>query len=154
MESTYRAAAERAGWDIEGLAAHPLAHASESALRTRSASEVLDEHLRLAQAHDIEHDVLRNYAEDCVILMGQGTYHGHDGARALAAQLERELPGAHYDYVTKKVEGPVGFLEWKASVDGRRVDDGADSFVIRDGRIVAQTIHYSVKSAPSFGHHF
>lgn len=24
------------------------------------------------------------------------------------------------------------------------VDDGADSFVVRDGRIVAQTIHYTV----------
>lgn len=43
----------------------------------------------------------------------------------------------------------VGFLEWTArAADGSRVEDGADSFVIRDGRIRAQTIHYTVPPAP------
>jgi hypothetical protein len=150
MESTYRAAAERAGWDVEALDAGSRVEKGEHALRERSASEVFDEHLRLAQEHDIDTDLARNYSDDCVIMMGQGTYHGHDGARALADQLERELPGAHFDYVTKRVDGPVAFLEWKAHGDGRDVQDGADSFVIRDGRIVAQTIHYTVESV---GHH-
>lgn len=45
-------------------------------------------------------------------------------------------------------QGEVGFLEWTAEADGGRVDDGADSYVIRNGRIVAQTIHYTVTPAP------
>jgi len=42
------------------------------------------------------------------------------------------------------VEGELGFLEWSARGSGAEVEDGADSYLIRDGRIVAQTIHYTV----------
>ena len=38
----------------------------------------------------------------------------------------------------------TGF-EWTADGPTARVRDGADSFVIRDGRIVVQTIHYTVE---------
>jgi hypothetical protein len=39
----------------------------------------------------------------------------------------------------------VCFLEWTARSDEAKIEDGADSFCIRDGRIVAQTIHYTVQ---------
>jgi len=39
----------------------------------------------------------------------------------------------------------MAFPEWTARCDGTCVDDGADSFLIRDARIVAQTIHYMVR---------
>jgi hypothetical protein len=39
----------------------------------------------------------------------------------------------------------VAFLEWTATCATARVRDGADSFWIRGGRIVAQTIHYTVE---------
>lgn len=43
----------------------------------------------------------------------------------------------------------IALMEWAAhAADGSRVEDGADSFVVRDGRIQAQTIHYSVQPAP------
>jgi hypothetical protein len=39
----------------------------------------------------------------------------------------------------------MGFLEW--AVRGERgVAKGADSYLIRKGKIVAQTIHYTVES--------
>jgi hypothetical protein len=42
-------------------------------------------------------------------------------------------------------EGEMGFLEWTAEAEnGARVTDGADSYLIRDGRIRAMTIHYTV----------
>ena len=37
------------------------------------------------------------------------------------------------------------FLEWTGEVvNGARVEDGANSYPIRDGRIHAMTIHYTV----------
>ncbi len=59
--------------------------------------------------------------------------------------LERELPGGSFEYVTRLVDGDVGFLEWTARSAHARVCDSADSYVVRDGRIVAQTIHYTVE---------
>lgn len=80
-----------------------------------------------------------------VLLTGYGVHKGHEGVRRLAKLLEEQLPGAHFQYRTVQVEEDIAFLEWSAQADnGASVEDGADSFVIRNGQIVAQTIHYTV----------
>ena len=66
--------------------------------------------------------------------------------RELARLLELELPEAPYIYRNRLVEGHVAFLEWTAEAEHTRVRDGADSFLIENGWIVAQTIHYTVKA--------
>ncbi len=56
-----------------------------------------------------------------------------------------EAPGAKFTYHRKLVEGDVGFLEWSRESEHAVIRDGADSYVIREGKIVAQTIHYRVE---------
>lgn len=112
----------------------------------RSAKEVLDDHLRESREGSIEEDLARNFAEDLVILTGRGVFRGHAGLRHLNRLLMEELPGAEFEYRTRLVEGELAFLEWTAQAEGAVVEDGADSYVIRGGRIVAQTIHYTVKT--------
>lgn|SRR5919112_1892666 len=112
---------------------------------SRTTREVFDDHLRAASASDDEGDIARNYAPDVVLLTGIGILRGHDGVRRSRSVLRDDLPGASYDYVTRLVDGETAFLEWEAHSDAIEVDDGADSFVVRDGLIVAQTIHYSVR---------
>ena len=110
----------------------------------RTPGAVFENHLRVSTEGSVEEDLLWNYAPDLVVLTGHGVYRGHDGLRQLAELLRRELPNCTYEYHTRLVEGDVAFLEWTARADGARVDDGADSYVIRNGRIVVQTIHYTV----------
>lgn len=114
-------------------------------LRARPAREVLDEHLRLSNEGRFAEDIERNVAPDCVVLDRRGVFRGHDGVRKLAQWLSAELPGAHFTYTTVLIEDRIGFLEWTADAPGARVRDGADSYVIEDGWIVAQTIHYTVE---------
>ena len=115
-------------------------------LRRRTAEDVFDDHLRLAGGHRFEEDLERNVAPDCVILERRGVFHGRDGARHLARILAEELPDAPYQYTNRLVEGRFAFLEWTAEAAQARVRDGADSFVIENGWIVAQTIHYTVEA--------
>lgn len=111
----------------------------------RSTREVLDDHLALAAIGDIETDLSRNFAEDVVVLTGYGIFRGIDGVRAKARLLAEQLPGGRWTYRTVMAEGEMGFLEWTGTAEnGARVEDGADSFLIRDGRIHAMTIHYTV----------
>jgi hypothetical protein len=110
----------------------------------RSAKEVLDDHLNLSKNGSIEEDLKRNYAEDVILLTTYGTYHGHEGLKKLMDILVKELPEQTFDYKNILVEGEVGFLEWSGSSEKAKVEDGADSYLIRDGRIIAQTIHYTV----------
>jgi hypothetical protein len=109
--------------------------------------EVFLDHLERACAADLEGDLEKNYSPDCVLLTTYGRFVGHDGRRAAAKLLSRQLPEPRYEYVQKCAEGEIAFLEWTAEAKGSRVRDGADSFLIRDGRIVVMTIHYTVEKA-------
>ena len=114
-------------------------------LRARGSEEVFDDHLQLAAEHRFDEDIERNVAPHAVILERRGIFHGRDGALELARLLEEELPDAPYTYTNRLIAGRVAFLEWTAEAAHTRVRDGADSFLIEDGWIVAQTIHYTVE---------
>ena len=115
-------------------------------LRRRSAAEVFEDHLRLAGEHHFAEDIARNVSPDIVVLERRGIFRGREGTRKLARLLEEELPAAPYVYTNRLIDGRVAFLEWTAEAEQTRVRDGADSFVIEDGWIVAQTIHYTVEA--------
>jgi len=117
----------------------------------RSSIAVLDDHLRESQTGSIEADLARNYSEDLVVLTGRGVYRGHQGLRQLAQRLREELPEATFEYRTRLIEGEMGFLEWTGHSPVAEVEDGADSYLIREGKIVAQTIHYTVKQRHDVG---
>lgn len=112
--------------------------------QVRSAEEVFQDHLRESRDGSVDDDLARNYAEDLVVLTGTGIYRGHDGLRQLARRLREELANASFEYHTRLVAGEMAFLEWTAHSESAEVNDGADSYLIRDGRIIAQTIHYTV----------
>ena len=123
-------------------------------LSSRTAQEVLDDHLKLDEHFGaeedwrriVEEDIHRNVSEDIVILINRGTFRGHEGVRRLARKLGEELP-AHraFEYTYRAVEGRMAFLEWAYEDDNVRVRDGADSYLIEGGKIIAQTIHYTVE---------
>jgi SnoaL-like protein len=113
-------------------------------LTDRSAAEVFEDHLRLASEGDFEGDLARNVSEDIVALTPRGVFRGHGGVRELARQLMDEIPNGEWRYGAQLVEGRIAFLEWTVETGPFRVPDGADSFVIEDGKIQAQTIHYTV----------
>ena len=123
-------------------------------LSNRSAQEVLNDHLNLAENWGFEGDIERiveedlscNVSEEIVILTNRGVFRGHDGVRELAQMLGEELPEHRsFEYTYRVVEGRIGFLEWAYEDANVRVRDGADSYLIEEGKIVAQTIHYTVE---------
>jgi hypothetical protein len=111
----------------------------------RSAEEVLDEHLAISLSGDIEEDLSRNYAPEVVVVSNWGVGRGHDGMRRLGQLLRRQLPDCAFTYRLRMVEGEIAMLAWSASSSAASVHDGVDSYVIRDGRIRAQTIHYTIE---------
>jgi hypothetical protein len=110
----------------------------------RSAYEIFEDHLKLSEVYDIETDLQRNWATEVVILSSSGVFYGHEGARELFRILESQLPHAKFQYKTVLIEGEVAFLEWTAQSENYEVRDGVDTYVIRDGLIVTQTIHYTL----------
>jgi SnoaL-like domain len=121
-------------------------------LSARTAQEVLDDHLKLDEHFGedwqriVDEDIRRNVSEDIVVLINRGTFRGHEGVRELARMLGEELPEHRaFEYTYIAVEGRIAFLEWAYEDASVRVRDGADSYLIEGGKIVAQTIHYTVE---------
>lgn len=123
-------------------------------LDRRSPIEVLKDHLNLAQdwgtaeqfQRSLDDDLARNVSEEIVVIMNRGIFRGHVGVRELADALGQELPehnSFHYDFVA--VDGGLGLLEWTYEDSQVRVRDGVDSYVIEGGKIVGQTIHYTLE---------
>ena len=115
---------------------------------------MLDDHLNLDENFGaqedwrriVEEDIHRNVSEEIVILINRGTFRGHEGVRRLAQMLGEELPEHRaFEYTYRAVEGRMAFLEWAYEDEDVRVRDGADSYLIENGKIVAQTIHYTVE---------
>lgn len=118
----------------------------------RSPSEIFEDHLRRADEGDVEGDIRKNFAENCVLLTTYGRFEGHEGVREAAALLMRQLPNGRWHYEQTSVTDNVAFLEWTGEGDGcTRVRDGADTFVIHDDRIKVMTIHYTVETEPQAG---
>lgn len=114
---------------------------------TRDTRQVFEEHLAHADHGRIEQDINENFADDCVLLTSYGRFEGRDGVREAARLLAQQLPNPAFHYTQKSVAGEIAFLEWTGEGDGAQVKDGADSFLVRDGRIRIMTIHYTVEYA-------
>ena len=117
----------------------------EEYLSKRSADEVFEEHLKLAQEGKIDEELKRNNAEDIVLLTNYGTFQGHEGVKKAAKLLEEQLPNGTYDYKLKLCHGKMCFLHWTGDSEESYILDGADSYLIEDGKIKVQTIFYTIQ---------
>lgn len=114
-------------------------------MRSRSAEEVFEDHLRLRLAGDLEADLRRNYADDVVLLTVNSCFTGHDGMRRSAEKLAEQLPDAKFEFIAQKLERRFALLIWRAESARFDAVEGSDSFVIEDGLIRLHTIHYGLR---------
>ncbi|HET7370026.1 MAG TPA: nuclear transport factor 2 family protein [Gammaproteobacteria bacterium] len=110
----------------------------------RTTKDVLQDHLALAQQGDVDTDIARNFAPNCVLMTTYGTFHGHAGVREAADLLTHQMGPGGYTYIQQCCHEELAFLEWSADTERASIPDGADSYWIKDGRIRVMTIHYSV----------
>lgn len=112
----------------------------------RSTSQVLDDHLRRRETGRLLDDLEQDYAEDVVLLCEHPPAIGRDAVRESAKRLHLQLPSGAFQYLHKHVEGEYAFLLWRGESEEHVIENGADSFVVRGGRIVMQSIYYTVHS--------
>jgi uncharacterized protein (TIGR02246 family) len=122
-----------------------LTHVSTT---TRPAEEVFRHHARALIAGDLD-EIVSDYADDALFITGTGARRGKDGVREAFAAIFEDLPTPQWYVHTRILEGDVLFLEWSATATaaGARADDGVETFLVRDGEIVLQTMHYTVQPA-------
>ena len=111
-----------------------------------STQEVLDHHLKCLAAGDLE-GIVADYAPDAVLITPPGHFssdgilRGKAGAQQGFSALLRELgqPGTSFQMEHMSIEGDYAYIVWRAETPDNIYDFGSDTFVIRNGKIVAQT---------------
>jgi len=102
--------------------------------------DVLDHHLKCFGEGDLK-GILSDYAPSAVLFTPGGPLQGTDAIRPLfqAIITEFKKPGAGFSMKQSFVEGDYAYILWTAETADNVYELGTDTFVVRDGKIVAQS---------------
>lgn len=105
-----------------------------------STSDVVAHHLESFGAGDID-AMLADYASDAVMFTPDGPLMGRDAIRPMFEAMLAEFgqPGMSFEMTTQSVEGDAAYIVWKAETADNVYEMGTDTFVVRSGKIVAQS---------------
>jgi ketosteroid isomerase-like protein len=105
-----------------------------------STKDVLDHHLKCFGAGDLT-GILADYAPDAVLFTPDRPLRGVEAIKPLFQAMFAEFakPGASFSMKQQFVEGDYAYILWTAETADNVYDLGTDTFVVRDGKIVAQS---------------
>ena len=105
-----------------------------------STRDVLDRHLKCFGAGDLT-GVLADYAPGAVLFTPDGPIKGVDAIRPLFQSIFAEFgkPGASFSMKQQFVEGDYAYILWTAETAENVYEVGTDTFIVRNGNIVAQS---------------
>ena len=102
--------------------------------------DVLEHHLKCFGEGDLK-GILSDYAPGAVLFTPDGPLRGADAIRPLFQAMIAEFgkPGAAFSMKQYSVEGDYAYILWTAETADKVYEVGTDTFVVRDGKIVAQS---------------
>ena len=109
--------------------------------------DVLDHHLKAFDQGDLN-EILSDYAPDAVLFTKDGAFKGFEAIRPLFEALIAEFgkPGATFHMKQQLVEGDFAYIFWTAETADNVYELATDTFVVREGKIVAQS--FTAKITP------
>jgi len=107
---------------------------------TTSTKDVIDHHLQAFADRDLTR-VLSDYAPDIVFFTSQGLLRGPDALRPLFQAMIAEFakPGSVFNMQQQFFHGEHPYILWSAETADNIYELGTDTFVVRNGKIVAQS---------------
>lgn len=103
--------------------------------------KVLDDHLADFGSGNVD-AIVANYAPDAIIMTPGSIKRGHGDIRAMFEGLVAEFgqPDVKFEILNTDVDGEMALIVWKAETGKAVYEMGTDTFIIRDGKIVSQTV--------------
>lgn len=105
-----------------------------------STSDVLDRHLKSFAERDVD-GLVSDYAADAVLFVPEGALRGPDAIKPLFQRLVSEFqkPGSSFTMTTRAIDGDHAYIVWTAETADNSYELATDTFVVRNGKIVAQS---------------
>jgi ketosteroid isomerase-like protein len=109
-----------------------------------TSHEIFQKHWDSVQSGDMD-AIVRDYAENAVLIRPNQTLAGHEGCRKFFHDLFEELEGFSAQQHSVTVGEATVLLEWRASHADGRTAIGADTFIIENGKIQIQTVAFEIQ---------
>ena len=105
-----------------------------------STKDVVDRHLEFFGKGDLK-GILSDYAPGAVLFTSDGPLRGAEAIRPLFQAMIAEFgkPGATFSMKQQSVEGEYAYILWTAETADNVYEMATDTFVVQDGKIVAQS---------------
>ncbi|HWI56292.1 MAG TPA: nuclear transport factor 2 family protein [Bacillota bacterium] len=105
-----------------------------------STKQVLNHHLKCFGEGDLN-GILSDYAPGAVLFTPGGPLRGADAMRSLFQGMIAEFgkPGATFHMKDQFIEGDYAYILWTGETADNVYELGTDTFVVKDGQIVAQS---------------
>jgi ketosteroid isomerase-like protein len=105
-----------------------------------STKEIVEHHLGAFFERNVD-GILSDYAPDAVLFTPDGPLRGADQMRPLFESMVAEFakPGASFEMKRQSFAGDCAYILWTAETADNRYELATDTFVVRDGKIVAQS---------------
>jgi ketosteroid isomerase-like protein len=115
-----------------------------------TTNDVVDQHLKCFYENDLD-GVLADYSSDAVLFIPGRSLKGPKAIepffRALLSEFAK--PGASFSMREQCVEGDYAYILWSAETADNSYEAATDTFVVRNGKIVAQS--FAAKITPKRG---
>jgi len=114
---------------------------------TPSTKDVIDHHLKCFGEGDLQ-GILSDYAPEAVLFTPAGPLKGEEAIRPLFQAMLAEFgkPGAAFNLKQQFIKADYGYILWTAETADNVYELGTDTFVVQDGKIVAQS--YASRMTP------
>ena len=111
-----------------------------------TTSEVLDHHLKSFAEYDVD-GAVADYSSDAVLFVPSGPLKGPAAIRTLFEALIAEFakPGSSFTMQLRSVEGDHAYILWTAETADNSYEFATDTFVVRNGKIIAQSFAAKIK---------
>ncbi len=105
-----------------------------------STKDVLDRHLKSFGEGDLK-GILSDYAPGAVLFTPNGPLRGADAMRPFFQALLADFgkPSSAFSLKQQSVEGDYAYILWTGETADNVYEMATDTFVVREGRIVAQS---------------
>ena len=105
-----------------------------------STSDVVDRHLSSFAKYDVD-GIVADYSSDAILFTPDGPLKGPAEIKPLIQTLVSEFakPGSSFTIHHRSIEGDHGYILWTAETGDNSYEFATDTFVVRNGKIVAQS---------------
>ena len=110
-----------------------------------TTKEVIDQHLQSFSDKNLDR-VLSDYTPDAVLFTPDQPLKGPDAMRPFFENLMTEFsrPGTSFSLLKEMYSNEYGYIAWVGETSANRYEGATDTFVVRDGKIVAQSFFATI----------